>query len=103
MIEDSVTTIDYGVVGFPLTVIIGRDGTIVYVDFMSETPSDEQSEARAKLEKKMLDIMKHQFESVGETWPISERLDEKEKADLLQRVEQRFVTLQIESALAAKP
>ena len=101
-IEDSLTTRDYGVLGFPLTVIIGTDGKIAYVDFMSDPPGDDQPRAQAELQKQMNDALKHRFESVGEAWPISEKLDEKARQAILDRVQRRFIIQQIESALGAK-
>lgn len=100
--EDSETISAYGVIGFPLMVIVGTDGKIVYVDFMAETPDNDQPAALAALEKKVNDVMKHQFESVGETWPISEKLDEKAQNALRDRVIWKFISQQIESALSAK-
>ena len=76
--EVSKTGDDYGVVGLPQMVIVAKDGKIVYVDFMAHTPDSNDVEAQEELEKKGEGFLKHQFEAVGEKWPISDELSEAE-------------------------
>ena len=84
--EDSKTGDDYGVIGLPLMVIVGKDGKIVYVDFMADSPDENDVEAREELEKKGESFVQHSFETVGEKWPISDQLSEEEQRELIQRV-----------------
>ncbi|HEY1785016.1 MAG TPA: hypothetical protein VGG30_05675, partial [Pirellulales bacterium] len=100
--EDSATISAYGVTGFPLMVVVGADGKIVYVDFMEEAPDDDQPAAVAALEMRINRIMKHQFESVGEPWPMSAKLDEKAQDAVRDRVVWKFISQQIELALRAE-
>lgn len=105
MIEDSVTTHDYGIRGFPTTVIIDRTGRIAYVDNdLEDLDYDEEHPASvAEMEKKVSEILQHRFKSVGETWPLAEGLSEDEQLAIFTRVEKLFVCQQIKAALKAKP
>jgi thiol-disulfide isomerase/thioredoxin len=101
MIEDSVTSVAYGITGFPTTVIIGPDGRVAYVDPDLDGPEcdDPDPEKLAAFEELANALMKSRFEAVGETWPINQGVDEKEQAEIYERTEQRFIILQIETAL----
>ncbi len=65
MIEDSATTSAYGTQAFPLTVIIGPDGKIAYVDPQDVSLAcDEQNPVLlAEFEKKFDTVMKLRFRS----------------------------------------
>jgi thiol-disulfide isomerase/thioredoxin len=104
MLEDSVTTNEYGITGFPTMVIVGPDGRIAYVDPQLDGPlcDNEDPVALAEFEKKLNNLMQARFKSVGETWPIPAQLDEKEREAIHRRVEVLFIAQQIESALKAK-
>ncbi len=93
--DDSTTAGDYGVIGLPLMVIVDREGKIVYVDFMAD---QDEPDVEDKLEASL----KHCFETVGEKWPISDQLSEKEQSDLINRVSWKFIAHEIEAALSAK-
>lgn len=75
MIEDSVTTIDYGVIGFPLMVVVGRDGKIAYADYAEKAPPRDDPAAQAGQDRRETELLQHYFATVGEPWPISDKLD----------------------------
>ena len=101
MIEDSLTTAAYGVKSFPFMVIVGVDGNIAYVEPYMDGPfCDEEDPALlAEFEKKVNALYQSRFESVGETWPITETADENQKTAILQRVEKQYLIQQIEKLL----
>lgn len=105
MIEDSATTTAYGVMGFPLTVIIGPDGKIAYADPQdaSMTCDEMNPILLAEFEEKMNALMKLRFQVAGEVWPIPDTVDEEEQMRIHRRVETRFLIHQINKALSGAP
>lgn len=101
MLEDSVTSNAYGVTAYPMTVIIGPDGKIVYVDPQIEGPAcgDEDGAKMAAFEKEANALYKSWFDAVGEAWPLAENLDPKAQEEIHRRVEIKFITRQIDQAL----
>ena len=101
--DDSKTGDDYGVIGLPFMVIVGKDGKIIYVDFMADSPESDDPQAEAELEKKGEGFLKQQFEAVGEKWPISDGLGEDEQRDFIHRVVWKSIAQHIEGALSPGP
>jgi thiol-disulfide isomerase/thioredoxin len=101
MIEDSATTVAYGVTHFPMRVIIGPDGKISYVDPSFDGPNCDETDPviMAEWEKKVEDFQKGLFAAVGEPWPLAKDLTEAEQIGIYQRVEQSYIAQQIENAL----
>ena len=104
VVENSVTANAYGCRGFPLTVIIGPNGKIAYVDpqDVSMDCDEENPKVIAEFQKKFDAIMKTRFESVGESWPPSKQLNEKQQEEIHIRVERAYIIRQIELALASR-
>lgn len=105
MEEDSATTVAYGVLGVPLTVIIGPDGKIAYVDPQDASITcDEQNPILlAEFEEKFNALMKLRFQVAGEVWPIPDTVDEEEQMRIHRRVETRLLIHQINKALSGAP
>lgn len=102
MDEDSVTRNAYGIEDItPMIVVIDREGRIAYVDEQILGPDcdEENKEVLAKWEEDSIAFMRPRFESVGETWPIPEKLDPQEQMAIFKRYETKFLALQIEQAL----
>lgn len=106
--ENSATTIAYGAQFLPLTVIVGRDGRIAYVD--PQTLGDDSDEitvrsdedepiVQAQLEEKANEFFKARFETVGETWPIDASLSDDEQLAIHRRVEKLYFAHCIREAL----
>jgi thiol-disulfide isomerase/thioredoxin len=97
MTENSVTTNAYGIKQFPCTVIVDPAGKVAYVDPYLDGPAcDEDDEASiAEFEQKFNAIMAERFQAVGETWPMSNGLDEKAQQAIGRKVEALYLTRQI--------
>lgn len=101
MLENSVTTAEYGIKGFPSTVIIGPDGKIVYVDDDTDGPTcdEEDPVIFAAFEKKFESFWKERFAAVGEEWVSLENLEGDEGQKLYERVQMLYLVKQVERAL----
>lgn len=101
MVEDSVTTMAYGVDHFPFLVVIGPDGKIVYADPAADGPDCDETNPviLAAFEKTFHDFWELRFKTVGEAWPLNESLDEKAQQEIYERVQLRYVMQLIESAI----
>jgi len=108
MADDSATTIAYGAQGLPLTVIVGRDGKIAYVDpqmmgfdegEITVHSMEEEPIVQAKMEQKVNEIFKARFEAVGEAWPLDGKLGDDEQLAIHRRVEKQYLARSIREAL----
>ncbi len=101
MLENSVTTTEYGIQGFPSTVIIGPDGKIVYVDGDFDGPAcdEEDPVILAAFEQKFEAFWKERFTEVGIEWISLESLEGEEGQKLAERVQTLYLVQQIERAL----
>lgn len=104
MVEDSATTMAYGVDHFPFMVVIGPDGKVVYADPAADGPECDEDNpiVMAAFEKTFNDYWQLRFKAVGEAWPMNEGLDQKAQVEIYQRVQLKYVIQQIESAIPKK-
>ncbi len=103
MYEDSATRHAYGVTATSFCVIVGRDGRIAYVDPQLDGPRCNEPDPRkvAAFRQQIEQHWKDRFAAVGETWTSPGPASQADHMALCQKVEQLYISQQIEAALAA--
>jgi thiol-disulfide isomerase/thioredoxin len=98
MLENSATTSEYGIKGFPSMVIIGPDGKVIYVDDDGDGPTcdEEDPVILAAFEEKFEAFWKERFAAVGEEWIP---LDGEEAQKSYERVQKLYLVQKLERVL----